>query len=55
MGASAPSPGGLVVDGSPIPLGSTATHEPTPIAVRCGRGGSPLDATNKHKQMRMSI
>ncbi|MFZ8791700.1 MAG: hypothetical protein ACO2OS_05465 [Thermosphaera aggregans] len=25
---NAPSLGGLVVDGSPVPLGSTATHDP---------------------------
>ena len=28
-GGSAPSPLGVSLDGSPIPLGSTATHEPT--------------------------
>ncbi|ACL11369.1 IS element ISDka1 orfB, putative transposase [Desulfurococcus amylolyticus 1221n] len=31
-GSSAPSPAGLPVDGSPVPLGSTAAHEPTVIA-----------------------
>jgi IS605 OrfB family transposase len=54
-GSSAPSPGGLVVDGSHIPLGSTATHEPTVIARALWVRWKPLDATNKHKQMRMSI
>jgi len=28
-GSSAPSPTRLFVDGSPVPLGSTAAHEPT--------------------------
>jgi IS605 OrfB family transposase len=32
-GGNAPSLGGLVVDGSPMPLGSTATHDPT-VATR---------------------
>jgi len=27
-GSTAPSLGGLTLDGSPVPLGSTATHEP---------------------------
>ncbi|MEM4970704.1 MAG: transposase [Sulfolobales archaeon] len=27
-GSAAPSPGGLILDGSRVPLGSTATHEP---------------------------
>ena len=31
-GSGAPSPGGLTLDGSPVPLGSIATHDPTPIA-----------------------
>ena len=31
-GSNAPSPAGLAVDGSPVPLGSTAAHDPTPIA-----------------------
>ncbi len=30
-GSHAPSPVGLVLDGSPVPLGSTATHDPTTI------------------------
>jgi IS605 OrfB family transposase len=30
-GSTAPSLGGLVVDGSPMPLGSTATHDPTVV------------------------
>jgi hypothetical protein len=29
------------IDGSPIPLGSTATHEPIEIPGLCGGGGSP--------------
>jgi len=31
-GSNAPSPARLAVDGSPVPLGSTAAHDPTPIA-----------------------
>jgi hypothetical protein len=31
-GSNAPSLGGLRVDGSPVPLGSTATHDPTGIS-----------------------
>jgi len=31
-GSSAPSLGGSTLDGSPVPLGSTATHDPTGIA-----------------------
>jgi hypothetical protein len=30
-GSTAPSLGGLKVDGSPVPLGSTATHDPAGI------------------------
>jgi len=30
-GGNAPSPAGLTLDGSPVPLGSTATHEPAGI------------------------
>jgi len=31
-GSSAPSPQPYIVDGNPMPLGSTTTHEPTWIA-----------------------
>ena len=31
-GSNAPSLGGLSLDGSPVPLGSTAAHEPTGIS-----------------------
>ncbi|MEM1611026.1 MAG: hypothetical protein QXQ57_05225 [Sulfolobales archaeon] len=30
-GSAAPSPGGPILDGSPMPFGSTATHEPIEI------------------------
>ncbi|MEM1610366.1 MAG: hypothetical protein QXQ57_01820 [Sulfolobales archaeon] len=30
-GSTTPSPGGPTLDGSPMPLGSTATHEPIEI------------------------
>ena len=54
-GSAASSPGGLRVDGSPIPLGSTATHEPTPIAREVWVRWKYLDATGKNEPMRMSI
>ena len=41
-GGTAPSPGpGSAVDGSPMPLGSTAAHEPIRISRSVGRDGSP--------------
>jgi len=54
-GSHAPSLGGLGVDGSPVPLGSTAIHDPTPIPKSLWARWKPLDATNKHKSMRMNI
>jgi len=54
-GSSAPSYGGLSVDGSPVPLGSTATHDPTGIPKSLWIRWKSLDATNKNKLMRMSI
>jgi len=36
-GSSAPSPVGSSQDGSPVPLGSTATHDP----MMPRRGGTP--------------
>jgi len=41
--------------GEPVALGSTAAHEPTVIARVLWARWKPLDATNKHKQMRMNI
>jgi IS605 OrfB family transposase len=54
-GSVAPSLGGLKVDGSPVPLGSTATHEPMLIAREAWARWKSLDATNKHELMRMNI
>jgi len=54
-GSSAPSPAGLPVDGSHVPFGSTATHDPTGIPMSLWARRKPLDATNKNKLMRMSI
>ena len=54
-GSSAPSLGGVAVDGSLVPLGSTATHDPTVVSKALWARWKSLDATNKHKLMRMSI
>jgi IS605 OrfB family transposase len=54
-GSDALSLGGLSLDGSPIPLGSTATHDPTGISKSLWARWKSLDATNKHELIRMSI
>jgi IS605 OrfB family transposase len=54
-GSHAPSLGGLGVDGSPIPLGSTAAHDPTVVTKTLWARWKSLDATNKHELIRMSI
>ncbi|MEM1604786.1 MAG: hypothetical protein QXW41_00875 [Fervidicoccaceae archaeon] len=54
-GSAAPSPGELNLDGSPVPLGSTATHEPTEIPKSLWARRKYLNATNKHELMRISI
>ncbi len=54
-GSDAPSLGGLKVDGSPVPLGSTATHDPTVVTRTLWARWKSLDATNKHELMRMNI
>jgi len=54
-GSYALSLGGLGVDGSHVPFGSTATHDPTGIPKSLWARRKPLDATNKYKLMRMSI
>ncbi|WP_233417981.1 hypothetical protein [Desulfurococcus amylolyticus] len=55
-GSSAPSPGGLKVDGSPVPLGSTATYEPIVITRDLWARWKPLDKTmTKYKMIGMSI
>jgi len=55
-GSSAPSLGGSTLDGSPVPLGSTATHEPIVVNKPLWARRNPLDATMKlHKMIEMSI
>jgi len=54
-GSHAPSLGGLSLDGSPIPLGSTAAHDPTVVTKTLWARWKSLDATNKHELIRMSI
>jgi IS605 OrfB family transposase len=54
-GSYALSPGGLVVDGSPVPLGSTATHDPMLIAREVWARWKSPDAIDKHELIRMSI
>jgi IS605 OrfB family transposase len=54
-GSNAPSLGGLNLDGSPIPWGSTATHDPTAISKLLWARWKSLDATNKNEPMRMNI
>jgi IS605 OrfB family transposase len=54
-GGTAPSPGGLNLDGSPVPLGSTATHDPMLIAREVWARWKSLDTVNKHELIRMGI
>jgi IS605 OrfB family transposase len=54
-GGNAPSPGGLVVDGSPVPLGSTAAHDPIGIPKSLWARWKSLDAMNEHGLIRMGI
>jgi len=54
-GSSAPSLGGLGVDGRLIPLASTATHDLTGIPKSLWARWKSLGATNEYKLMRMSI
>jgi len=51
-GSTAPSLGGLKVDGSPIPLGSTATHDPTGIPKFLWARWKSLDETLKDPEMK---
>ncbi|MEM4767432.1 MAG: hypothetical protein QXN51_05035, partial [Ignisphaera sp.] len=53
-GSDAPSHPGLELDGSPVPLGSTATHEPIQILVSVWMRWKSLD-TKEHKQTKMNI
>jgi len=57
-GSTAPSLGGstLPLDGSPMPLGSTTTHEPIVVKKPLWARRNPLDATMKlHKMIGMNI
>jgi IS605 OrfB family transposase len=55
-GSTAPNLGGFTLDGSPIPLGSTATHEPTEISKSLWTRWKSLDETLKnHKIKGMTI
>jgi len=54
-GSSAPSLSGLKVDGSPMPLGSTAAHDPIEIPKSLWARWKSLDAMNKHELMRIGI
>jgi IS605 OrfB family transposase len=54
-GSHAPSLGGLSLDGSTVPLGSTATHDPTVVTRTLWARWKSLDAINKHELIRMSI
>jgi len=51
-GSTAPSLGGLRVDGSPVPLGSTATHDPTGISESLWVRWKSLDETLKNPEMK---
>jgi IS605 OrfB family transposase len=54
-GGNAPSLGGLNLDGSPVPLGSTAAHDPILITHEVWARWKSLDAMNEHGLIRMSI
>jgi IS605 OrfB family transposase len=54
-GGVAPSLGGFTLDGSPVPLGSTAAHDPILIAREVWARRKPLDAMNKHESLKMTI
>ena len=51
-GSSAPSLGGLRVDGSPLPLGSTVTHDPTAVTRALWARWKSLDETLKNPEMK---
>ncbi|MCC6047431.1 MAG: transposase [Desulfurococcaceae archaeon] len=54
-GSSAPSLGGFNLDGSPVPLGSTATHDPILITHEVWARWKSLDVMNKHELKRINI
>jgi IS605 OrfB family transposase len=51
-GSTAPSLGGLSLNGSPVPLGSTATHDPTGIPKSLWARWKSLDETLKNPEMK---
>jgi len=51
-GSTAPSLRGLKVNGSPVPLGSTATHEPTVVTRALWARWKSLDETLKNPEMK---
>jgi IS605 OrfB family transposase len=51
-GSNAPSLRGLSLDGSPIPLGSTATHDPTGISKSLWARWKSLDETLKNPKIK---
>jgi len=51
-GSSAPSLGGFTLDGSPVPLGSTATHDPTAVTKALWARWKSLDETPKNPEMK---
>jgi len=50
-GSSALSPGRPTLDGSPVPLGSTATHEPIVVEKPLWARWNSLEATMKTREM----
>jgi|GEM_PF-2357317 len=48
-GSNAPSPVGLDIDGSPMPLGSTAIHEPIGIPKSLWAGWKSLEAIKNNQ------
>jgi putative transposase len=54
-GSSAPSLGGLGVDGSTVPLGSTAAHDPIVVARALWARWKSLDETLKNPEMKEMI
>jgi transposase len=54
-GGDAPSLGGLNLDGSPVPLGSTAAHDPILITHEVWARWKSLDVMNKHELKRINI
>jgi len=55
-GSTAPSLGGPTLDGSPMPLGSTATHEPIVVSLPLWARRNPLDVIMKtHEIIGMNI